>query len=1234
MSISLRTKFCVISSLAVVGIAGLYLHDAFSAQAEGELAQSPLNVDSQVPPAFIMAVDDSGSMTFQNQFPASDGRACWVNGGSVQNSSFFSDSGVLYDDTGSVPSGYDRQCKFSYSYTGTRITNGSITDNNRTIPAIDGYGFARSPDFNKAYFNPAISYEPWLDSSGNPYGATKDNPNGDAVPSSAPYDPRYPDDGVINLASQLENVSDRSLSRVLPNMFLPAGTRYYRYRDGHNCTADKKRDGLKSGEWATIESPGYTVTEECNLYFSHWPATFYLRSDVIPEGYEDVERALVTDSCGEGCDLWRYRIKAKDVKALQNFANWYVYYGNRNRAMVAAMSRSLVDVENMYISYFPINNHELWDAPNGLSSQELLSVYDMRSSSAKSTLFSEFTELAADGYTPNQQAVAAAMKQLNRTDADAPIKSMCQKNAVMLFTDGYSNAWTKAGVGNVDSSLGVPFKDTHSNTMADVAARYYNDHSNLPPLRPDLTVGQVPVPNTCPSADLSVDCQSNLHANFYGVTLGARGNLFNPDVEQDAYTDASIYDYWPDGQDGSRSAVDVIWHAAVNGRGKFINANTPEEITSAMRNILSSVGDAAASSGSIAATGSRISSSSLSVTPYYRAVNHRTDWYGELKAQSVSTNSNGVVSYASLWEASVKLPAHTARNIYYGTGAASSEFAAGSVTLTQLCSNAASMSLCSADKISSELGVDADTAIAYLRGDRSLERHPTTPLRTRTTLLGDIVNSSPVISMASDDYGFESIFDAKQSKYDVADYAGYLQAKSARDGVVYVGANDGMLHAFNSSTGVEKFAFIPESVLGHTGNLLFPYREEDENDQDFSHRYYVDGPITVSDVNSSGTNWITALVGTTGAGGKGVYALNVGETIASSPFTYLWEINGASTDRQVADNIGHVLGRPVIVPVRNASGAVSWKVIFGNGYNETDMAASANGLGNIVVIDGWGGENVDARVRDGYADTVYAADLKGAVWKFDLRNVSADPSTTALIDSVTTPLFVAKDSQGNRQPITGGLEASSAAGGGVMVYFGTGSFSYVNDVSDTSVQTLYAVQDTAVAAVTSTLYRENLNQKTISNASSSVRNITVSATTADSRGWYLDLTNSGERFVGYPEIADGVVYFATYQPNASTGCTTGGENWLYGLNANTGAGALSGLYITKGQNAGYGSDAGAVKLSTDGSGPVKDISVMSTPRLYSEGASAADCSLVINVAGATPLYKSRACGRQSWRQLR
>lgn len=1269
--VSRRTTLISASVLAVLVGGGVLTYQLIAAQGQGTLSQVPLNNQVQAQPAFIMTVDNSGSMTFQTQFPGADGQACW----NTSAKSFFSSTKTL-STTGT--------CAFYYVLPGTRISGAYYG-----IAPFDKFGFARSPTYNPAFYNPTIKYEPWMRYDTN---QEKVVDYAQAATSKTLIDPRL----AANAANTVDlTAATTGVFNMVDGMVVPQGTVFAANgKDGTPYAANKDYT------WKTtdfyVAGRNQTQPTRYDATFTYVPATFFLpftgKSDPVPElagspgAYTAVARTEAANACGTGCTMWKYTIKSTDGVALQNFANWFSYYGNRNRSMIAGMTRSMATVDNLRVGYFKINDNADYDMSDKGAA---LPIRDLGTKDDKRALYADMIALNASGSTPNRQAVKAAATQFTRTDDQAPVQLACQKNAVMLFTDGYSNLdGPEVANANGDGNMGIPFKDSHDNTMADIAASYYINKDGKSPLRPELAPGLVPVPEACNTAnpDPRLDCQKNLHVNFYGITLGGRGKLFNPDIVQDPYTNASIYNNWPKRENGAISTIDDIWHAAVNTRGEFINARTPADITQAMRRVLSSVTAGASSSGSYAQSGARIGTGSMAVAPYYEIANESTDWFSRLTASQITVDqATRKAVYTTAWEASAKMPQPTARKVFFGTNTDVLPFSSNSVTLESLCDLSPSlypgMARCSAGELT-DLGATRANAVSYLLGERSLETRRGGRFRDRTTVLGDIINSSPVISAPIDDYGYRGLDQGLG-----ASYATYLETKRSGRYMVYVGANDGMLHAFDggmgvsgtmdSSGGAETFAYIPATSMGHMGNLLFPLDPNNQAFQKFSHRYYVDGPVAVSDARI-GTSWGTVLVGSTGAGGRGVFALDVTKPGSFGTGSRLWEINDLSGSEGVKANIGHVLGKPVIVPFKDASGTVTWKAIFGNGYgsasgkvvlfmvdigtgspNITMIEASEtagsppagkNGLGNILVVDRWTGSGRNARGRDGYADTVYAADQKGAVWKFDLRDTSA---------RVSTPLFTTQTSTRNgltyRQPITGGINATNGDRGGVMLFFGTGSFVFNEDVRDESIQSLYAVLDASDEMPSLTMTAADLRPYTVS-ASGDVRTMTPGTIPADSRGWHVDLP-AGERFLAYPALASGVVFMPTYVPNPTTkSCASDGSNWLFGLSAQSGAPALSKMRAGSPTGTKFGAGTAAVPLSTGGNAPVKDVGVQVLPRQQPPGKISGDspggggpgspggtpppvdppaepCQMLVTAAGGVPMYVPYPCGRQSWRQL-
>ena len=1327
-------KLIAVAALATLGGAGYYLYSATAQVAAPELAQAPLNISKSIPPAFVMAVDNSGSMAFEMLFPGTDGQPYWdtATGGSsgsrcansgTRVNCFFDTSGNIRTSTGGP--------KYVFLFPQDVRSSSVAASGHKGVPPIPTFGFARSHQFNPAYFNPypAVEYLPWKTAGGANYTLP--------TPTNMAFDPRNNVDKINLTVVRYDRTDDGADTAPSANeMFtmptgavLPSGSIYYTTAScgGLGATAATRNT------WITT-SADVRLSATCDIGIAFFPAVFYLKTDAtVPAGFKSAVvamgntggRSLAANACGDGCDMYRYEIRSENYDsgydaAIQKFANWLHFYGNRDKAVIAAMTNALNDVSKMRVGHFKIHYDQRTESNitniamyNMATEADRLSLYqDIAkrhcSGTGSGTGFSGTTlspgtpcgDAGLYGGTPNHRAVDRMGAQFRRTDTNAPVLRACQKNAGMLFTDGFANqAYTSTNfTGNQDGSSATPappFPDDTSGKMSDIAYYYYKTA-----LRSGTGwSGAVPVPSACwldpdtkaaldPNRDPRLDCQTDPHMNFYGVTLGTVGDIYkapnNPapwNITGTPPTEtvtANTFSWPTNDKDGSRATIDGLWQATLNTRGDFINATTPTDITEAMRKILASIGDGTSPAGSIALTGSRIGTGSLSVTPSYTAESQGsappTDWYGELLAQTVTANLlTGQVTMTKAWEANEELPAHGSRNIKFGTTTTSvaptvnafdaTGAAAGGLTLAKLCADDLAPVLCSPNI--SGLGVTLTQAVNYLRGDRTLES--TAPrLRTRTKVLGDIINSAPVVTAGKtisttptvvktvDDYGYRSLGGTLATSY-----ATYLATKrTSGKQMVYVGANDGMLHAFDGESGEETFAYIPATAVGHLGNLLFPYDALLGAHQRFEHRYYVDGPITISDVYD-GSGWRTVLVATAGAGGRGAFALDITDP---DDIDVLWEVNDLiSGNATIADNIGHVLGKPVIVPVRSADGtSYSWKAIFGNGYNSDSQTAALfvvdaitgstsvitaaedpdgndllgyNGLGNIVVVDmkrrniantGW----TDG--RDGFADTVYGGDQNGAVWKFDLH--SAAPVFG------DTPFFVARDSSDNRQPITGGLEAAAGPGTASMVFFGTGSFSFEGDDDLSSTQSFYAIIDRGSAVEDG---RDQLLQQTTGTLSGIFMATSSNAITGAHKGWYIDLA-AGERMVGNPRVESGIIFFPTYKPPSESGdaCGVNGENFLYGLNALSGAAALTRVRMGSPSGSTPTSATGAIKLDTGGTAPVTDVAVMTTPRLSAvdpddlDDALDARCSMVVQVAGAEPMYLPRPCGRQSWRQVR
>lgn len=488
------------------------------------------------------------------------------------------------------------------------------------------------------------------------------------------------------------------------------------------------------------------------------------------------------------------------------------------------------------------------------------------------------------------------------------------------------------------------------------------------------------------------------------------------------------------------------------------------------------------------------------------------------------------------------------------------------------------------------LGIDR---ISFLRGDW------VTGMRTRpyikgtyiTNKLGDIVSSQPQY-VAVPNFG-----------YGESTYAGFRGDNEDRTPMVYVGANDGMLHGFSADDGTEKIAYIP-SEMYRTRNgqpRLSKLTASNYGQSSNAHAYYVDGSPSVGDVCTAScgakTDWKTMLVGGLNAGGQGIYALNVtdpdnfSETNAAS--LVMWEFN----DRQDTDNdadmqygLGYTFSRPSIVRVctdrvnssattPKACAAGRWVVIFGNGYNnsEDDGYKSTSGHAILYVLDAMTGNVIKkintkqgtASAPNGlatpaavdvdngeYVDYVYAGDLLGNLWKFDLTSDSANGAGWEVAfgtDQKPAPLYTAK-SDSTPQKITTAPDAMLHPNGGVQVVFGTGSYITTTDSNNTAINTVYGIRDNG--SVISSTNLTNLQQQTVNTESATVdadeyRTISTHDVASDKDGWYVHLPDNGERVAYDPRIIGSVLGFTTTVPTADI-CDYGGWSWDYYVDAITG----------------------------------------------------------------------------------
>lgn len=1102
-----------------------------------EISQSPLFLTLGVKPNVMLAVDDSGSMDSEILAKSNDGALWWNTGDQsfvgrgIDDELAAGGDVVNFNLAGNADGTWK---KFVYLFpNGTgqrqgRRAYGDSTHDHYAVPPLPDFAYARSPAHNFSYFDPATRYDPWPSLGSYSFG--------NADPAAAATDPALGSE-TFNLTVTRESAAANHVFRMMPGMRIPAGTRF---RDWNDNT-------WKTAAADVLLTSGNTPAAGRGVPIAYFPATFYLPADASPPpGFGYLPAAAVPSGTGPGGEpMRRYEIRPENFTsgaayqdAIQNFANWFTYYRKRHAATRGAIAVAFQDISTLRLGTFRINNRV-----------NPVPIRDLGVTADRNAFFNQvFDDFVQSGGTPNREAVRHMGDQLRRTGAGAPIQFACQQNFGVLFTDGYANVWTGAGVGNVDGSAGSPFADSVANTMADIAMYFYQTN-----LRPDLEPGRVPVPAACNSASPSpaLDCQANLHMNLFAVTMGTPGTIFGVDAAATADPFANP-PAWPTSFPNRNPVhVDDLWHATLNSRGFLLDVSVPAELGSQFSQILRAIAERTSSASSVATNSTRLTADTF----VYQARFSSSDWTGQFLAFRI--NPDGTVGNLA-WDAAGLLPAPAARNIYtYDPGAAAGNrgrpFLWGSLNPSQQ-----GQLNTRPDGINDGLG---QARLAYLRGERNNEGQAGLQFRTRASLLGDIVNSDPLF-VGRQDYGFEALPGAEG-----ASYVGFRQgaAYQARPTMVYVGSNDGKLHGFDAVTGQERFAYVPNAVMGQLPALTAPEYNQ-------AHRYLVDGSPRALDAWVNG-GWRTILLGSQGAGGTGIFALDVTNPAAFSASDVMWEFSNAND----AD-LGASIPQPTIARLNNGK----WAALVANGY------ASPAGRAALLVVDletgalirkidtGATGSNglssptpVDVD-GDRITDFVYAGDLQGNLWKFDLSASNPNNWRVAFGNPANPqPLYTACSADtctaGNRQAITARPEVGLNPQGGFIVYFGTGRyFASGDNAPGGGINSFYAIRDPnekgaanpqPVTGGRAGLLRQQVISEQVVSFDGILQPIRVTTDFAiepADKGWYLDLPATGERQVSAPLLRAGRVIFTTLIPSTDP-CSFGGTSWLMELDALSGS---------------------------------------------------------------------------------
>lgn len=642
---------------------------------------------------------------------------------------------------------------------------------------------------------------------------------------------------------------------------------------------------------------------------------------------------------------------------------------------------------------------------------------------------------------------------------------------------------------------------------------------------------------------------------------------------------------WGGFNDLNNDAVPQAREWDSNGDGEpdnYFRVTDPSRMVQTMRTVFDAISEASADASSVGVSGGSLSTDSR----IYEASFRSGKWYGELTSRGI--DSEGTLSNTTDWTVNTPLSQQIAANsrsilTYKPSTRTGVAFQwptdPENPTLTEL--DLSQVDALSRDPITDELDAKGADRLNYVRGN------PVDGFREREKPLGDIVHSMPQL-VGPPTFYYPDNWGAGMPETDNP-YSAFGKLHADRQRVVYVGANDGMLHAFDAGEylngqwtagdGSEIFAYVPSSVYGELPELT---------DINYQHKFYVNATPRIGDVVIN-DEWRTVLISGLGRGGQGIFALDVTSVDSTSETDaediVLWEF----TDEDDPD-LGYTYTSPLIARMHNGR----WAAIFGNGFNalEADGNQSSNGKGAIYIVDietgtllskmltnaGYqaepNGVNAPTAVdldNDNIVDIIYAGDLAGRLTKYDVR--SSNPASWSRISD---QMFAIQDDQYVHRPITSEVSVGShPTGEGVMIYLASGKYLEPSDQQNSSdLNRIVALWDKDPFVDPNLLYPFRIgkmlqqsitSESTVSydtdndgtdDTSLRVRKSSQHEIDWDNHlGWYMDLDHPylvGEQVINKPLLRDGKLLVSTHIPTGNE-CTPDQLGWLMIFDATSGA---------------------------------------------------------------------------------
>lgn len=910
------------------------------------------------------------------------------------------------------------------------------------------------------------------------------------------------------------------------------------------------------------------------------------------DGYSSASKVSVSGKAGYPA--------ASDPEGRQRFVRWWGFYRTRNMAMKAsvmsAFSPTVVPDDQFRLAWqgltatcsngFPASDacprpNTMWTLSDSVGGR-----------THRTNFFNWVRSVPPDGSTPLRDAAQRAGQYFLRTGVNSPwafkpgVEALpsrsCRRSYHLLFTDGQYN--TDSGYGDNDNNTvtlpdGVVYNPRNpyrgpssggSNTLADIAFRYWatdlqtgagfdNNLLEVSKKEGPEDYGSASVPEYWNPKNNPATWQ---HLTTYTIGFGEAAAITDPawaggTTEGPGF--AKVVDgsaVWPSvgTSAGKRSN---LWHAAVNSRGQFFPATDQAALTSAFKSILGDIVDDGAISGGALSSLSAVAASDFTIVE--AGFTPSPTWRADIKGYGIT--AGGKTIGTAKWDAQEVVAAQpeSSRVVLTSSGPLNGvPFRWGSLSgYQQTALNLAYTGF--VDSLGSK-------RVPYLRGSKADE---VALFRERDGwVIGTVANSEP------------RIVQSPRAGHITSSYRSFRDANISRSPIVYVGANDGMLHGIKTETGEAVLSYVPRGVYPK-----LPFY----TDAAYTHTMYVDGPLISSDFQdeADSNNWKTILVGGLGAGGKGLFALDVTKpsnfseanalslvkfdyTAPTGPLSaaFTSEFGTSPMLAELQTDMGHIFGDPSrdsfigrnlqITRMQNGK----WAVISGNGYNSVNERAVLY----VIYLDGTGFVKIPANPSegvgtgnglsipfpadingDGLTDTVYAGDLKGNMWKFDLK--SSTPSDWALPASTKRMINTGR-------PITTAPTLLVHPQGGVLVSFGTGQLLTDADDSSTALESIYGIwdkpsgsfpvtdADLAIRKLQATDEDTNSEGGVTAKARVLVGGKATAVDYGAKRGWKVELLKSGERVIFNP-IGDGTrVFFSTSTASADACVASDGGSFL------------------------------------------------------------------------------------------